>query len=95
MTAVDCTPAFGCEPVYQWSLIPIELQGWAFLIFIGIATVAILYGFWNIGGNLKDNVVIDTRDPEKRKLQDKLFVELMGLIMLGMLASVVMMWMGI
>jgi hypothetical protein len=94
MVAVGCTPALGCEPPYQWSLIPIEYQGWAFLIFLVVSGIALIIGFYFIATIPIENTSIDTMEPKKRKLYDKLFFELMGLVMLALLASfmAMMLW---
>ena len=95
MTAVACTPEFGCEPAYQWSLVPVEYQGWVFLIALGVAFVAIFYSFYYIAVHPLENKIISKWEPKKEKLYDKLFVELMFLVMLGLLVSFIMMRMGI
>ena len=95
MVAVDCTPDLGCAPPYNWSLIPLEWQGWAFLIFVGVAGIALLLGFYFMAAMPVENTFVDKMEPKKRKLYDRLFMELMFLVMLGLFASFVMMRMGI
>lgn len=95
MVAVDCTPDLGCVPPYQWSIIPVEYQGWALLIFLGIAGIALLWGFYFIATVPVVNTFVDKLEPKKRKFYDKIFAELMFLLMLGLLGSFIMMRMGI
>jgi hypothetical protein len=45
------------EPPSQW--IPVEYQGWLFLIFIAIAVVALSYGFYLIATD--ENLKFPTR----------------------------------
>jgi hypothetical protein len=54
---------------------------WGFLVFVGFAIIAILCGFVWIAGNPVDNTVSCGWNPDKQKIRDRLFVELMLLVM--------------
>jgi hypothetical protein len=97
MVAEACTIDIGCDPnaVMPMQIIPVEYQGWILLTFLCYAIIAILCGFAIMVKNPVDNTIVDNWEPKKRKLYDRLFMELMMLVMLGLFASFIMMRMGI
>jgi hypothetical protein len=57
------------------------LEGWGFLVFAGFAIIALGYGFYWIYANPADNTVTCKWDEDRRIIRDRLFVELVLLIM--------------
>ena len=77
----------GCDPNRGFTLIPSEYQGWFFLLFVVFAFFAMCVGFYIIATTPIENESRDTVEPRKRKMYDKMFMELMLLLMLGLFAS--------